>query len=119
MFSFKNKSCNHERISPSVNSGYCPDCGEYIENRWYISRCACCGIKQRSTFRKGKVSADAKFCRNCGSSSFVVEELNVIDVVNINYAVVLKQVVQSTKQSFIQTWIEENSFTPMKLLSSC
>ncbi|MFA7659451.1 MAG: hypothetical protein WCY19_08460 [Candidatus Gastranaerophilaceae bacterium] len=118
MFNFRKTSCNHEKIIPNMVSGYCPDCGEYVENHWYITRCACCGVKQKATFRNGKISADTKFCRNCGGSSFAVEELDRIDIVNINYAVILKQVIQNKRQSFIQTWIEENAFLPMKLIAS-
>jgi hypothetical protein len=120
MFNFRKttSSCRHERITLDKKSGYCPDCGEYVENKWYITRCACCGVKQKTMVMRGKVAADTRFCRNCGSSSFTVEELDEIDIVNINYAVVLKQVPESKKQSIIQTWIEENTFTSMKLLPS-
>ena len=117
MFDFLLKpSCKHEKIAPNVAAGYCPDCGEYVENHWYITRCKCCGVKQKTLVKNGKISTDAKFCRNCGSSTFVSEELNGIDIVNINYAIVLKQVVETQKPSFIQTWIEKNA--PMKLLPS-
>lgn len=113
---FKKTTCNHDGVSLDKSAGYCPDCGEYVENKWYISRCACCGIKQKSVVMKGKISADVKFCRNCGSSLFEVEELEDINVVNVNYAVVVKQAIKSKKQSVIQTWIENNTITPVKLL---
>ena len=115
---FRKTSCNHEQINPNMIAGYCPDCGEYVKNQWYITRCECCGIKQKTSVMRGKISADTKFCRNCGSSSFIVEELNEINIVDINYAIVLKQVVQNKKQTFIQTWIEQNSYSPIKLLPS-
>ena len=119
MFEFiRTPSCKHDKITPNMKAGYCPDCGEYVENHWYISRCECCGLKQKTLVRSGKAVSSAKFCQNCGSSSFVAEELNEIDVVTVNYATVLKQVRKTQKQSFIQTWIEENSFTPIKLLPS-
>lgn len=113
---FFKPSCKHEQISPNILAGYCPDCGEYVENHWYITRCSCCGIKQISIVKKGKVSTVAKYCRNCGSNSFVVEELENISVVNINYAVLLKQVAANKRQSFIQTWVERNNYGQMKLL---
>lgn len=115
---FKKTTCHHDRITIDKNAGYCPDCGEYVENKWYISRCACCGIKQKSVVMRGKVSADTKFCRNCGSSLFEVEELEDINIVNVNYAVVVRQTIERQKQSIIQTWIEENAFATMKLLPS-
>jgi len=116
MFSFRKTSCRHEQITPNMKAGYCPDCGEYVKNQWVITRCSCCGVKQQSKVMKGKVSADVSYCRNCGSSSFVTEEINNIDIANINYAVVLKQTIENRKQSFIQTWVEENNFIQIKLL---
>ena len=112
------KSCPHDKITPNMSAGYCPDCGEYVQNKWFITRCSCCNIKQKTSVKNGKVITEAKFCRNCGSHSFIIEELNSLDIVNINYAVVLKQVLEIKRQSFIQTWIEENTFTPIKLLPS-
>lgn len=119
MFEFLGiSSCKHENITPYMKSGYCPDCGEYIENHWYITRCKCCGIKQKSFLRGGKVITDAKFCRNCGSSLFASEKLEKLDIVNVNYAVTLKHVVKVEKKSIIQTWIEQNCYSPIKLLPS-
>ena len=118
MFEFLWKSCTHDKITPNIKAGYCPDCGEYVENQWYISRCECCGIKQKSLIRNGRIISDAKFCRNCGSSSFIVEKLDNLDIVNINYAVVQKQIRESKKSNVIQTWIEQNNCSPMKLLPS-
>lgn len=117
MFEFLCKSCQHEKITPDIKAGYCPDCGEYIENRWYITRCKCCGIKQKTLIRNGKVIAETKFCKNCGDNSFNVEALEKLDIVNVNYAVVLKHIVESKRRSFIQTWIE-NNYSTIKLLPS-
>lgn len=111
-------SCRHDRITLDRNAGYCPDCGEYVKNHWYISRCKCCGIKQKTLVKNGKIVTSEKFCRNCGSSLFAVEELEVIDIVNINYAVALKQTLKVKRQSIIQTWIEKNTSVPLKLLPS-
>jgi len=117
MFDFIWKpSCSHEKISPNMKAGYCPDCGEYVENHWYISRCECCGIKQKTSVKNKKIFTDAKFCKNCGSNSFIVETLDCIDIVNINYAVVQKHVRETKKQNIIQAWIDQNACVPMKLL---
>lgn len=111
-------SCKHDKITPHMKSGYCPDCGDYVENSWYISRCKCCGIKQNSFVRNGKIIPDAKFCKNCGSNSFYLEKLDDLDIVNIHYAVILKHVIQSKRKSIIQTWIDQSSYSPIKLLPS-
>lgn len=119
MFEFLWKpSCNHDKITVNMSSAYCPDCGEYVENRWYITRCECCGIKQKTSIKNRKVVSQAKFCRNCGSESFKVEELERLDIVNINYAIVQKHVRENEKQGFIQTWIEHTNYSSMKLLPS-
>ncbi len=116
MINFRKTTCHHDKISPNMVAGYCPDCGEYVENKWVITRCACCGTKQKTLVMRGKVVADTSFCRNCGGSSFITEELESIDVVNINYAVVLKQTKQQKRQNFIQTWVEEGEFMQIKLI---
>ena len=116
MFEILFKSCTHEKVTPHIKAVYCPDCGEYVENHWYISRCKCCGIKQKSFIRNGKVISDAKFCRNCGSNQFAVEELENLDIVNIQYAVFKKQTRFIKNPNIIQTWIEQNTYSPIKLL---
>jgi Zn finger protein HypA/HybF involved in hydrogenase expression len=117
MFEFFLKpSCQHERILPNIQGGYCPDCGEYVINEWFITRCSCCGTKQVSIIKRGRVLAAQAFCKNCGGTSFHVEKLDGIDIVNVNYAVLIKKTLPSEKRSFIQTWMDETSFTPVKLL---
>lgn len=109
-------SCNHDKISPYSQSGYCPDCGEYVENHWYIARCKCCGNKYKALYKRGRVVTDAKFCTNCGCSEFVTEELEMIDVVNINYAALRKQTRRIEAQNILQTWVDKNVYIKMKLL---
>lgn len=118
MFEITWKKCTHDKITAHVKAGYCPDCGEYVTNRWYISRCNCCGIKQKIHTRNGKIITDSKFCKNCGSNIFITQELESLDIVNINYAAVIKQTVRTKHESVIQTWIDQNGCVPMKLLPS-
>ena len=101
-----------------MKAAYCPDCGDYVENHWYISRCECCGLKQKSFVRYGKLVTDARFCKNCGSNSFAFEELDDLDIVSVNYAVSLKHVIATKRKSVMQIWMEQNSYTPIKLLPS-
>lgn len=117
MFEILFKSCTHDKITPNMIAGYCPDCGKYIENHWYISRCGCCGVKQKSVFKKQRIVNEAKFCRNCGSNEFLLEELNCLDISNLNYAVLKKQVKNIEAQSFIKTWVEQGVYSQVKLLS--
>lgn len=115
---FNKPSCLHEKITPDMFAGYCPDCGEYVENHWYMTRCTCCGIKQKTVFLRGNISPETKYCRNCGSNAFSTEKINKINFVDIHYAVILKQVIDNKKRNFIQTWVESEYFAP-KLLTGC
>lgn len=115
MFEVFKASCNHEKVTLNIRTGYCPDCGELVENNWYIMRCKCCGIKQKAIIRFGKVVSLEKYCRNCGNNSFAIEELEKLDIVNINYAVIKKRTRNIRKENIFQTWIE-NNYTPIKLL---
>ncbi len=84
------RKCNHELVSPDVENAYCPDCGKLIENQWYITRCACCGVKLRTMAKNGKIYPQNKFCTNCGAKEFKVEKLEKINFIDINFAVLVK-----------------------------
>lgn len=106
-FLCRTQKCTHEHFPTEKEYGYCPDCGEYIENKWYIVRCKCCGIKQKAIIRNGEIESSAKFCHNCGCNSYVVEKLPKINFIDINYAVVIRKAVDEIKvHPFIQSWVE-------------
>ena len=86
LLGFKRK-CNHDLITPDMESGYCPECGEFIENQWYITRCACCGLKLRTTQRGNSIEPQNTYCSNCGSTEFKVIKLEKINFIDINFAV--------------------------------
>lgn len=99
------RECKHERFQIEDDIGYCPDCGELIETKWYIARCACCGVKHKAIYKNGKVLADEKFCSNCGSKEFVISQINKINFIDINYAVPVKTVVKQDVKEFTQSWV--------------
>ncbi len=113
---FIKAQCLHEQINPDTDAAYCPDCGEYVQNHWFITRCSCCGVKQKTILLKGKISADAKFCKNCGNNIFSVEKLKKINLVDINYAVVIKQIIKGIRPTWTQTWAEPKNDIPIKLV---
>lgn len=115
---FKKTECLHEKITPDLKAAYCPDCGLYVENHWYVSRCLCCGIKHNTKIVKGKISPVQRYCKNCGSDSFVVEKINNLNIVDVNYAIVLKHVEKTQAKPYTQVWVDEESryFSP-KLLT--
>ncbi len=121
MFEVLFKKCSHSKIGMYQKSGYCPDCGEYVENHWYITRCKCCGVKHKSLIRNGHVVPVEHFCKNCGESSYIVEEIDFPDIVTINYAAVLRTEHKRFEiPNVIQMWTDKaNTMEEVKLLSAC
>ena len=60
------KECSHERVAPDLDFSYCPDCGKLIYNEWYITRCACCGIKLKTNSRNDKIYPQYGFAKHKG-----------------------------------------------------
>ncbi len=113
----RHNCCNHEHVAIDSQYSYCPDCGELIENEWYITRCACCGIKQKAIIKKGEIVPEDNFCRNCGGHEYVVEKVPKMNFVNINYAVLIKSVVpaEETTEDVTQCWEEKPLNIPKRL----
>ena len=112
----KNMKCSHSLVKADVDFAYCPDCGELIENEWIITRCACCGIKQKAIIKNGEIIPEANFCHNCGGNEYIVEKLPKINFIDINYAVLVKSVVQEDRMEEVtQCWEEKPAYT-QKLL---
>ena len=102
----KNRVCQHGRVSPEVAFAYCPDCGELVENQWFIMRCACCGVKVRACIKNGEIVAEDKFCHNCGSSIYTVDRIDKINFIDVNYAVLVKKVVTYERPDITQSWVD-------------
>jgi len=115
---FKNRRiCTHDKISPSEDVCYCPDCGELIENRWYICRCSCCGVKLKAIIKDGRVLPEEKFCHNCGDKCFHVELVDKINFIDINYAVLVKTIIEPMINEITQSWLDRYEHSNMKLLT--
>lgn len=112
----QNKECQHTKVTPDKDFAYCPDCGELIENQWYITRCACCGVKLKAIIKNGKVVPDEHFCHNCGANRFEVERIDKINFIDINYAVLMKTIVNPHFDDVTQSWIERRVSIQPKLL---
>ena len=81
----KNKSCSHSKVRADVDFAYCPDCGELVENQWYLVRCACCGVKLRGMIKNGEIVPENHFCHNCGTRDYVIERINKINFIDIGH----------------------------------
>ena len=120
LFNF-NKKCQHNKVPLDTDIGYCPDCGELIENHWYITRCGCCGVKERATIRNGEVVPEAEFCPNCGGKAYKIEEIEKIDCININYAIVVREIVKNEINEYTKSWVDAmqtSNYTPKLLRQS-
>ena len=120
LFNF-NKKCQHNKVPLDTDIGYCPDCGELIENHWYITRCGCCGVKERATIRNGEVVPEAEFCPNCGGKAYKIEKIEKIDCININYAIVVREIVKNEINEYTQSWVDAmqtSNYTPKLLRQS-
>ena len=102
----RNRVCQHDKVTPEVDFAYCPDCGELIENQWFIMRCACCGVKVRAMIKNGEIVAEEKFCHNCGSSIYTVDKIDKINFIDVNYAVLVKKVVTHERPDITQSWVD-------------
>ncbi len=88
----RNRTCSHMNVPAGMEYGYCPDCGEFIHNRWYLCRCACCNVKRKSILQFSQVKPQEKYCANCGSKEFFVIEVPKINFIDINFAVLKKEI---------------------------
>ena len=102
----KNRTCSHSKVRADVDFAYCSDCGELIENQWYLVRCACCGVKLRGIIKNGEIVPENHFCHNCGTREFVVERIDKINFIDISYAVLVKAVVHNNEYSYTQSWVD-------------
>ena len=100
------KECPHDKVPLDAEYYYCPDCGELIENQWYLVRCASCGLKEIATVKNGEIIPLDNFCHNCGGKEYTVERLEKIDCININYAVLVKAIVKNEAEEYSQSWVE-------------
>ena len=112
LFRFK-RVCTHDKITPDMECGYCPDCGKFVQNEWYITRCACCGVKMKANARNGEVFPQYHYCTNCGAHEYTVEKLSSINFIDINFAVLIKKEVEEPlRVNTIQCWQEKTSLQP-------
>ena len=73
-------------------------------------------MKLKAIIKNGKVIPDEHFCHNCGASGFLVEKVDKINFIDINYAVLVKAVVNPVFDEVTQSWIERTVSTAPKLL---
>lgn len=108
LYLFKRHKCQHDKITPDNYSRFCPDCGEEIDISWYVARCSHCGAKRKSNlYLNSVVPADAH-CSRCGSKSFYVEKRVNPEFFDLQYCVLVKEVVSNNSQFIkqVQVWVD-------------
>lgn len=123
--------CRHSNALLNSNEGYCPDCGKYLKKYYYVLRCGCCNHKReaaRAVFGKnGEIIPVSKFCPVCGGKEFYVEKYETLNLVDINYAIEVKEEFSFEDAYFensseTKVWVEnveeENFKTPPLLIQS-
>ncbi len=59
---------------------------------------------------------ETRYCPNCGSEHYYVEEVKSINFIDINFAVLIKQVNEERSLNRTQTWLERENNEPIRLL---
>ncbi len=107
--------CKHKNAILHTDEGYCPDCGHYVRKAYYIVRCSCCGIKRTAKKHFDTVYPTEKFCTNCGESAYIVEKYDKLNLVDINYAIQVKETsAQAGETTEIEVWVETEGKTKEK-----
>ena len=112
------QGCQHKKVPVNSNGAYCPDCGEYVQVKWYLVRCSCCGVKRVAYIDfKDNIRPVSKFCPNCGCVHTYIEEVEKINFVDINFAVHRREVVKTDRRrSYTQVWTDAEDYSEQLLL---
>ncbi len=101
--------CSHKHALLYQDSGYCPDCGEYLAKNYYLLRCARCDIKREAKLLWDEIVPKEKFCSNCGSEEYYIEKIDKVNFVDANYAICLKEIADKMQDLHpeAQVWVED------------
>ena len=59
---------------------------------------------------------ETKFCPNCGSEHYHIEQVKNINFIDINFAVLIKEINEEKSRNRTQSWLERGNNEPIKLL---
>lgn len=108
----KNRNnCSHKNALLHSDSGYCPDCGQYLVKNYYLVRCARCDIKREAKLSWGEVVPMEKYCANCGASDYYIEKLDSVNFIDATYAVYIKEIADEMQKMHpeVQIWVDEGN----------
>ena len=103
--------CTHKHALLHQDSGYCPECGEFLIKNYYLLRCARCDIKREAKLIWGEIAPKDKYCSNCGSEEYYIEKIDNVNFVDAHYAIYLKEISDKMQNLHPETqiWVEENN----------
>ncbi len=103
--------CSHKNALLNTKSGYCPDCGQYLEKNYYIVRCMGCGIKRNAKVYLDEIVPTEKFCSNCGCRGYYIEKTDDINFIDANYAICIKEPACEYQNLHVkeQIWVDPKS----------
>lgn len=101
--------CSHKNALLYQDSGYCPDCGQYLVKNYYLVRCARCDVKREAKLIWGEIVPKNKFCSNCGCEEYYIEKLDKVSFVDAQYAIYLKEIADEMNilHPETQVWVED------------
>ena len=105
----KQHKCSHKHALLHQDSGYCPECGEYLVKNYYLVRCARCDVKREAKLIWGEIVPKDKFCSNCGEHEYYIEKLDRVNFVDAQYAIYLKEIADKMADLHPETqiWVED------------
>ena len=106
----KNRNkCTHKNALLFSNEGYCPDCGQYLIKKYYLVRCMCCDIKREAKLYWGEIAPAKKYCSNCGSEEYYIEQIDSVNFIDAQYAIYIKEISSAIKNLHpeAQIWVEK------------
>ena len=108
-FLTKQNKCSHKNALLHSDSGYCPDCGQYLIKNYYLVRCSRCEIKREAKICWGEIVPMEKFCANCGSQEYYIEKIDSVNFIDAKYAIYLKEIANEMQNLHPETqiWVDE------------
>ena len=116
----KQTKCSHKNALLYTDSGYCPDCGQYLIKNYYLIRCSRCEIKREAKHYWGEVAPVEKYCSNCGCDEFYIEKLDSVNFIDAKYAIYLKEIANEMQilHPETQVWVDEGDGSIKQITSN-
>lgn len=110
-FFVNQNKCSHKNALLYNESGYCPDCGQYLVKNYYLVRCARCDIKREAKIYWGEILPADKYCFNCGSKEYYIEKIDKVNFVDAQYAIYIKEIANELQNLHPETqiWVDEGN----------